>query len=137
MSDELIRKILDEEIPAEKDYDTDREDSFAQMLSVGLRSALRGSLRGFAIVVWTFILLFMAVAVWVTVLFFETDDVWYMILYSAIFNACIVIASIIRSFLWQVIHRKLERTILERNVRRLELRIVELSKLVARQSATN
>ena len=137
MSDELIRKILDEEIPAEEGYDGEREDSLGSMASLGFRSALRGPLRGCIIAVWSFVAIFMAIAVWVALLFFRTNDIWYMILYATIFNACIVIASVTRSFLWQIFHRTLQRNMIERNMRRLELRIVELSKLVAEQSDPN
>ena len=136
MSDVLIRKILDEEIPAEEDYDPGREDSLGSMASLGFRS-LRGPLRSYVITVWSFVVIFMAIAVWVALLFFRTNDIWYMILYATIFNACIVIASVTRSFLWQVFHRTLQRNMIERNMRRLELRVVELSKLVAEQSDRN
>ena len=133
MSDDLIRKILDEEIPAEEGYDEEREDSLVRMASLGFRSALRGPLCGYIVTAWSFILAFMAIAVWVTFLFFRADDLWHMILYATIFNACIVIASVVRSFLWQVFHRTIQRNMIERNIRRLELRIVELAKLVEGQ----
>lgn len=131
MSEELIRKILDEEIPADEQYDPEREDTLGRMVSLGFRSALKGPLRSYIIVTWSFIVLFMAIAVWVAVLFFQTDDVRFMILYGTVFNSCIVVASVVRSFLWQIFHRTLQRNIIERNMRRLELRIVELRKLVA------
>jgi uncharacterized membrane protein YciS (DUF1049 family) len=79
----------------------------------------------------------MAVAVWVATLFFQTEDIWFMILYATVFNSCIIIASVIRSFLWQIIHSTLQRRIIERDIRRLELRMVELSKLVAAESERN
>lgn len=130
MSDDLIRKILDEEIPAEEGYDEEREDSLGRMALVGFRSAWKGPLRSYILTAWAFILVFMAIAVWVTFLFLSEDDVWHMILYASVFNACIVLASVIRSFLWQVFHRTIQRNMIERNLRRLELRIIELVKNV-------
>lgn len=130
MSDDLIRKILDEEIPAEEGYEQEREDSLGRMALLGFRSAWKGPLRSYVVTAWSFILAFMAIAVWVALLYFRTDELRYMILYATIFNACIVIAAVVRSFLWQVFHRTIQRNMIERNIRRLELRIIELAKLV-------
>jgi hypothetical protein len=130
MSDDLIRKILDEEIPAEEGYEQEREDSLGKMVLLGFRSVWKGPLRSYIVTAWSFILAFMAIAVWMAFLYFRTDDLWYMILYATIFNACIVIASVVRSFLWQIFHRTIQRNMIERNMRRLELRIIELAKLV-------
>ena len=104
MSDELIRKILDEEIPAEEDYDGEREDSLGRMAALGFRS-LQGPLRSYIITAWSFVLIFMAIAVWVAILFFKTNDVWHMILYATIFVACIVLVMAIKIWYWGFANR--------------------------------
>jgi hypothetical protein len=60
----------------------------------------------------------------VAILFFRTQDVRDLILYATIFNTCMLTIAAVRLSLWQLLLR--QDTF--REIKRLELRIVELTK---------
>ena len=62
-------------------------------------------------------------------LYIQTQEVRSLILYATVFNTCIVTIAAVRLFLWQVLLR--QGTI--RELKRLELRILELTKTLETQ----
>ena len=115
MSDDVVKRILDE-----TEYDSPREDSLRRMIV----SAFEARTRVYTGLVAITIVLALAVAAWVAILFFQTQEVRSLILYATVFNTCIVTIAAVRLFLWQVLLR--QGTI--REIKRLELRILELTK---------
>ena len=59
-----------------------------------------------------------------TFLFFQTHEMRSLIFYATVFNTCMVTIAAVRLFLWQMLLR--QGTI--REIKRLELRILELTK---------
>ena len=115
MSDDVVKRILDE-----TENDSPREDSLRRMIV----SAFEARTRVYTGLVAISIVLALAVATWVAILFFQTQEVRSLILYATVFNTCIVTIAAVRLFLWQVLLR--QGTF--REIKRLELRIVELTK---------
>ena len=120
MSDDVVKRILDE-----TEYDSPREDSLRRMIV----SAFEARTRVYTGLVAITIVLALAVATWVAILFFQTQEVRSLILYATVFNTCIVTIAAVRLFLWQVLLR--QGTI--REIKRLELRILELTKTLETQ----
>ena len=120
MSDDVVKRILDE-----TEYDSPREDSLRRMIV----SAFEARTRVYTGLVAISIVLALAVAAWVAILFFQTQEVRSLILYATVFNTCIVTIAAVRLFLWQVLLR--QGTI--REIKRLELRILELTKTLRTQ----
>ena len=77
--------------------------------------------------VWGIVII--AGCVFCAVKFFDTDLVRDQIMYATIFMVCIVFLSLIKIFAWQLMHR----TGIKREIKRLELRIAELSAKMAEQ----
>jgi hypothetical protein len=115
MSDELVRKILDD-----AEYDTAREHSLRRFIA----SAFEARTRAYTWLVAIAIVLATGVAVWMAILFFGTQELRALILYATVFNTCMLTIAAVRLFLWQVLLR--QGTF--REIKRLELRIVELTK---------
>jgi Na+/H+-dicarboxylate symporter len=115
MPDDIAKRILHD-----SEYDSEREESLRRFVS----AAFEARTRVLTFIVGLFIVVFSAIAVWVAILFFRTDEVRYMILYSTVFTTCIVTIAAVRIFLWQLLHR--QRVL--REIKRLELRIVTMTK---------
>ena len=116
MSDEQIKKIL------EDDYDTSREDGLRAMLG----DFYNRRMLSMVVIVWVFGILFMAGAIYSGVTFFKSEGAKSQIMYAAIFICCLQYVSMIKVFAWQIIHKNG----LKREIKRLELRIAELSRAV-------
>jgi len=116
MNDKQIKKII------EDTYDTSREDTIWTMISDFYnRKAL-----SVIIVFWILMILFMAALVYSGIKFFKTEEIKSMIMYSTIFISCFIGGSIVKIFAWQMAHRHG----IKREIKRLELRIAELSQIV-------
>jgi hypothetical protein len=114
MSDEIVRKILDE-----TEHDTAREDSLRRMIA----GAFEARTRVFTLITGFIKIVALAVAVWMAILFFQTEEIRKMILHATVFNTCIVIMAMMRLFLWQLLLRQG----VIREIKRLELRLVEFA----------
>jgi hypothetical protein len=115
MSDDIVRKILDE-----MEHDSGREDSLRRMIA----SAFEARTRVYTLIVGIIVAAATTAAVWVTILFFRTDEVRDMILYATLFNTCMLVIASVRLFLWQLLLRQG----VMREIKRLELRLLELAK---------
>jgi hypothetical protein len=115
MTDERIRKIIDD--PAE--YLDARETTVRTMLGDFYNRKMLAT----AVFVWVWALAVVAGATFCAVRFFNTDETRYQIMFAALFVVCVQFLSITKIFAWQIIHRN---GIL-REIKRLELRIAELT----------
>ncbi len=120
MSDEIIRRIINE-----TEYDVSREDSLRSIV----REPFRKQHRSVLYVVVFFLVSLSVLAVWVSVLFFQAAETWEMILYATLFNTLMLGIACTRLFVWQTIHRGH----VQRDVRRVEARIIELANRLALQ----
>lgn len=114
MSNEQIRKII--------------EDSYDESKEEGLRSIVRDfysrKLRSSAVLVWVVGIPFVALAVYSAVQFFQTDQTKWQIMYAVLFLVGVHGVDLMKIFAWQMVHRHS----IKRNLKRLELRIAELSE---------
>src|SRR4030042_548025 len=116
MNDDKIRKIIDDS------YDGSREDSIRSMLSEFYSRKMAAT----AAFVWIIGILFLAAAVYSAVKFFGAVETKYQILYATIFISCFYGLGLMKIFAWQMLHRNS----IKREIKRLELRIAEMTKLL-------
>ena len=114
MTNEQIRKILDDE------YDASREDSLMSMI----KDFYNRRMLSTVVLVWVFGIVFMAGAIYSGIAFFKSEEAKSQIMYAAIFICCLHYVSMLKIFAWQIIHKNG----LKREIKRLELRIAELAK---------
>jgi hypothetical protein len=76
--------------------------------------------------VWAHFLIFLALAIISGILFFRTERTDEQIMYASFFVCCIIIAYVIKVFAWL----KVYENSIKRELKRLELRIAELSETV-------
>ena len=115
MNDEQIRKIID----GSQDYDDSKEDSLCSMLSDFYSRKMLST----AILVWFWGIIFVAGAVYSAYKFFDADRTRDQIMYAAVFVCLVQFVGLMKVFAWQMI----ARNSVKREVKRLELRIAELS----------
>ena len=89
-----------------------------------IAGAFEARTRVFTLIVGIIVVAALAAAVWVAILFFRTDEVRDMILYATLFNTCMLVIATVRLFLWQLLLRQG----VMREIKRLELRLLELAK---------
>jgi hypothetical protein len=118
MTSEIINQILDD-----SEYDAERAESLREMVL----EAFAKRMRSVTIIVGGLLALFIALSIWVTILFFQAEDTWHIVLYATIFNTLMLAIAGIRIFLWQTLHRGR----LQRDIKRLELRVMGLTMPVA------
>ena len=114
MTDEQIKKILDD------NYDPEREGLLMSMA----RDFYSRKMLPTIIVVWFWALLFMAGVVYSGIQFFKVEQTRAQIMHATIFTCCLVCVAFMKVFAWQMIHRNG----ITREIKRLELRITELSR---------
>jgi hypothetical protein len=116
MSNEQIRKII--------------EDSYDESKEEGLRSIVRDFYTrkqlSSAILAWALAIFFIGLAIYSGIHFFRTDQTQWQITYAALFIVGVHEFGMIRSFVWQMAHRQN----LKRDLKRLELRVAELSEML-------
>jgi hypothetical protein len=115
MSDDLIRRLM-----SDMENNSDREDSVRRMIA----SAFEARTRTYTFIVMAIMLISTGIAVWLAVLFFRTDDIRWMIAYGTLFNTCMLTIVLVRLALWQLLLRQG----VIREIKRLELRILEMTK---------
>ncbi len=116
MNDQQIKKML------EDTYDNSRENTLRSML----KEFYNRKMISIVILVWIWAIIFIAGAVYSGIQFFKTDQAMGQIMYAAIFICCFQGVGLIKVFAWQMIHKNS----ITREIKRLELRIAELSETV-------
>ena len=116
MNDQEIQQIFEET------YDESRENTIRSML----KDFYNKRMLSIVIVLWVWGILFCAGAVYSAVQFFKNVEMKSQLMYVAIFLCCCQFLGLIKVFAWQIIHRNG----LKREIKRLELRIAQLSETV-------
>jgi uncharacterized membrane protein YbjE (DUF340 family) len=116
MDEEQIKKII------EDTYDESKEDSIMSMA----RDFYSRKMWSTAAVVWIWAIIFFVGAFFSAHQFFATDETQLQIMYAAIFVPCVLGIGFMKVFAWEMIHRNS----IKREIKRLELRIAELSQIV-------
>ncbi len=79
-----------------------------------------------AIFSWVWGIVFIIGAIYSGVKFFETENTKYQIMYASFFITFMIFLSIIKVFAWEL----MSRNNIKREIKRLELRIAELTQIV-------
>jgi hypothetical protein len=116
MNEKEIKKIID------GTYDDSREDTYRSMV----RDFYSRKMLSTAILVWGFGIAFFAGAAYSGVAFLRTDQGKSQIMYAALFICFVHGIGLMKIFAWEMIHRNS----IKREVKRLELRIAELTETV-------
>jgi hypothetical protein len=116
MNEEDIRKIIDDT------YDDSKEDNLLSMVGQLYSRKMFYSI----IVHGAYSLPFIAGAVFCGIKFFQTDLTQYQIMHAAIFVCCIQFCIFSKSKYWQMLYK----INISREIKRLELRIADLSETV-------
>ena len=116
MNDEQLQKMIDDV------YDDSKENSLFTMLG----DFYNKKMLSIVIILWIDFFVFLGLAIFSAVKFFNTDLINYQIMYAAIFICCVQMVVLIKVFSWQLIHKNA----IKREIKRLELRIVELTQVV-------
>ena len=114
MSNEQLKRII------EDSYDESGEDTLRSMAHDFYSRPLLST----AILVWGFAILFLALAAFSVIQFFKTDQTRWQIAYAALFICGAHGVGLIKIFAWQMVHRHS----IKREIKRLELRVAELSE---------
>ncbi len=118
MDDEQIKKIID----SPPEYDESKEESYISWIRSGFKNCQRWAI----ILVFVHFFFFLALAIVCGILFLITDTTKYQIMYAAFFVCCVLIGYLIKVFGWVMV----TRNSLSREIKKLELRIAELSETV-------
>ena len=121
MNHEELQKVVDR-MTAEA-YDEPREDSYLEMASQFYSRKMLAT----TLLIWGNFLFFFGLGIICAVMFFLTDAVRDQIMYAALFVCFMQWSTLVKVYAWQMIH-KLQ---LKREIKRLELRAVELAQAVA------
>ncbi len=116
MNDEDIKKIINDT------YDVSKEDAYLSMT----RLCFNKKLRWTAVIVVVHFLFFAALSVVFAYLFWQSNQSKFQIMYAALFICSFLIAYLIKVFAWVMSSKHM----VEREIKRLELRIVELAETV-------
>jgi len=118
MDKEQVKKIID----SPQEYDDSKEESYISYA----RDFFKRTQRWAIIIVFVHFFFFLALAIVSGILFFEADQTKYQIMYAAIFVCCMLISYLIKIFGWVMG----SKNSIQREIKRLELRIAELSETV-------
>jgi hypothetical protein len=119
MQDETIKRILEDS----QTYDDSRENTLREMLG----DFYSRKMMSVAILVWVWGLVFIAGAVYSAVRFFDDIGTKDQIMYAALFIIFLMWLGLMKVFAWLMI----ARNGIKREVKRLELRIAELAKVLS------
>ncbi len=119
MNEEQIQKMI---------ADT-YEESRAESLHGMIKDFYNRKMCSIVIIVWAFALLCIGAAVICGIKFADASDVKMMILYATLFLVCVHWIDLMKIFAWQFIHRNG----IKREIKRLEIRIAELSETIKNQ----
>jgi hypothetical protein len=116
MNDEQIKRII------EDTYDESKEDTLVSWI----RDCYSKKMLWVMVNVYLGYLILLALIVFSSIKFFRTDHARSQILYAAIFVCCNLWMGFVSVFGWVM----MQRPTIKREIKRLELRIVELSEAV-------
>lgn len=116
MNDKKMQAMIDEI------YDSSKEDTLLSMVG---QLYSRRMLPSF-LVHGAYSLAFIVPAVYCGIKFFDTPQVQFQLMYAAIFICCIHVIFLRKVIYWQMLHKNS----ISREVKRLEVRIVELTQTV-------
>lgn len=116
MNEEEIKKII------ENTYDDSKEDSYRSMV----RDMFSKNMRWVMIAVWVWFFIFMVPIIISIIFFFMTDQTKFQIMYAAIFVCCTLSIGFLKVLAWVMVSRHS----VKREIKRLELRIAELSEAI-------
>ena len=119
MDRERLKQIID----GPDVYDDSREDTIGSMLS----DFYSRKMLSIAILVWAWALIFMAGAVGSAIMFFVSGQIRDQIMYASLFVCLVLFVGFMKVFAWQM----MARNSIKREVKRLELRIAELTQALA------
>jgi hypothetical protein len=117
MSDKNTEMMIDEI------YDTSKEDTLLSMVGQLYSRRMWPSF----LVHGVYSLPFVVGAVYCGVKFFDTQHVQSQLMYTAIFICCVHVIFLRKVIYWQMLHKNS----ISREVKRLEVRIVELMEMVS------
>ena len=117
MSDNIVEKILDDS------YDESNEDGYMSMV----RDFYSRRMLWVAVLVWVFVIVFVAGATYCGVRFLHADQTKSQIMYAALFVLFVEGIAPMKIFAWQM----LARNSIKREIKRLELRIADLAQSLA------
>jgi hypothetical protein len=118
MNDEQIKKIID----SPEEYNDTKEETYISYA----RDFFKNSQQWAIILVFVHFFFFLALAILSGILFLISETTKYQIMYAALFVVLFLIAYLIKIFAWVWG----SRNIISREIKRLELRIAELSNAV-------
>ncbi|MHC4552848.1 MAG: DUF6768 family protein [Planctomycetota bacterium] len=116
MNEEQIQNMMNDT------YEQTKEDTLRGMV----KEFYNTRMRSIVILVWAFALLFVAGAVYSAIQFFKVEEVKSLIMFATIFIVCAHWIDLMKIFAWQMIHKNS----IKREIKRMELRIAELSQTV-------
>jgi hypothetical protein len=116
MNEEEIKKII------EDIYDDSKEDSYRSMV----RDFFSEKMRWVMIAVWVWFFIFMVPIIISVILFFMTNQTKFQIMYATIFVCCTLSIGFLKVLAWVM----LQRHSIKREIKRLELRIAELTQTI-------
>lgn len=119
MNEQEFKNLLND------DYNESRENTFSSMI----RDFYNKKMQTIVIIVWSFALVFVAGAVLCGILFWKASETKMLILYATLFLVCVHWIDLMKIFAWQMIHRNG----IKREIKRLEIRLAELSELFKEQ----
>jgi len=103
-------------------YDTSREDTLLSMVGELYSARMLPSL----LVHGAYSLVFIVPAIYCGIKFFGTQHVQFQLMYAAIFICCVHVIFLRKVIYWQMLHKNN----ISREVKRLEVRIGELTQVV-------
>ena len=118
MDKEQIRKIIDSPV----EYDESKEDSLLSMTGQLYSAQMMPSM----LVHFAYSLPFIAGAIFCGIAFFKTDQIQFQIMHASIFVCCVQFMIFSKNKYWQMLHRHN----INREIKRLELRVAELDETV-------
>ena len=118
MEEETIKRILEDQDL----YDDTKEFTIRQMMG----DFYSRKMMSVAILVWVWAIIFMACAIFCSIQFVKAGDTKSQIMYAGLFVCFIHFVGLIKVFAWLIIHRNG----IMREIKRQELRIVELAKML-------
>ena len=117
MNEEQVKEIID----SPQEFDSEEDTVRSMVWDFYSKKNL------FTVIwVWGVSLVFLALTVLSAILFFITGQTKYQIMYAAIFICCFQSIILAKIVYWQTIHRNR----ITREIKRLELRIAELSEVI-------
>jgi magnesium-transporting ATPase (P-type) len=117
MNEEDIKRIID----GTEEYDETKEDSYRSMMRDFFSKKMRWVMVN--LYVWSFI--FLALIIFSIIQFFRADQTKFQIMYAAIFICCSLSIGLCKIITFVM----LQRHSIKREIKRLELRIAELSEI--------